>query len=96
MINEVFTVSTIDIPDPETVDDFLEVKTCPMCRTVENSLQPGPKFAHDTRVCLSKHIILHYIINHNQNSTDKELRKYTIKCMKEINKRRVAVGKIAI
>lgn len=88
-------MSTIDIPDPETVDEFLEVKTCPMCKIIGRS-NKEISLAHDARVCLSKHIILHYIVNHNQHAEDKELRKYTIKCMKEINKRRVAVGKIAI
>ena len=85
-------MSTIDIPEPEIVDDFLEARTCPMCRIIgKRSKEISSE--HDARVCLSKHIILHYMVNHNHNSTDKELRKYTIKCMKEINKRRVAIGK---
>ena len=88
-------MSTIDIPGPVDTDDFLEVKTCPMCRIIGKK-NKEISLAHDARVCLNKHLILHYIVNHNQNAEERELRKYTIKCMKEINKRRVAVGKIAI
>ncbi len=88
-------MSTIDIPGPVDTDDFLEAETCPMCRIIgKRSKEISSE--HDARVCLSKHIILHYMVNHNHNSTDKELRKYTIKCMKEINKRRVATGRIEI
>ena len=88
-------MSTIDIPEPEIVDDFLKINTCPMCRII-GKRSKEISLAHDARVCLSKHLILHYIVNHNQNAEEKESRKYTIKCMKEINKRRVAGGKIAI
>ena len=88
-------MSTIDIPEPEIVDDFLKINTCPMCRII-GKRSKEISLAHDARVCLSKHLILHYIVNHNQNAEEKELRKYTIKCMKEINKRRVATGRIEI
>jgi hypothetical protein len=88
-------MSTIDIPDPEIVDEFLQVNTCPMCRIIGKKAKEI-SLEHDARICLNKHLILHYIVNHNQNPEDKELRKYTIKCMKEINKRRLAIGKIEI
>ena len=87
---------TIDIPDISKLDDFLKARTCPICIAIGKNKAREISYKHDNRLCLNKHLILHYLNNSTGSTGDLELRKYTVKCLKEINKYRKSVGKIEL
>ncbi len=87
---------SMDIPDTRNSDDFLKAKTCPICIAIGRKKSREISHKHDTRTCLNMHFIIHYLTINNHQADDKEIRKYTIKCLKELNKYRKSVGKIEI
>lgn len=91
-----FKMQIIDIPDISNLDNFLKAKTCPICIAIRKDNDGKISYKHDTRFCINKHLILHYLSNSVGVIDDKELRKYTVKCMREIDKYRKNKGLIEI
>lgn len=87
---------SVSLPDISNLDDFLQAKSCPICSAIGKDKASEISYKHDTRLCLNKYLILHYLSNNTGSTDDKELRKYTMKCLREINKYRKSVGKIEI